>query len=293
MKLWSRSEREPSSSGVQAGRAVWPFVVLGLVAVASSIALSRGAGLDALDPTLRLAPPSLDHWLGTDSLGRDLLGRLIKGTAVSLAVAGSTAACALLIGAPLGVCAGYFGGAFDLAIRRFADGLSALPRIPVLLFVSAVDWGRSVPAIAALPSPLFEIVKLVIVLLPFAWVGFFRLARTTARSARERELVIAARAIGCSESRILLVHVLPLAIPPMLIASTQAIADLILYESTLSYLGFGVPPPFPSLGTMLSAHLGDLERAPLIVLAPGLMSLVLVASLFALGNEAARLGARA
>lgn len=233
-----------------------------------------------IDVNARLSGPSAAHWLGTDALGRDVLARLAEGARTSILFASLTASIAFFIGVSAGLWAGYSGGLLDRSVQRLADTIASLPRIPVLMFAAAVDLDRFIPA----PPPAGDLAKLALVLVPFAWIGPFRFARTTARQARETELVRAAQVIGCSPTRVLTHHLLPLAAPTLVLAFTHAVVDLIVYESTLSYLGFGVPPPYPSLGTMLSAHLSDLERAPMLVLAPGALTLAFVAILFVIGD---------
>ena len=249
-----------------------------LLAVAAACApLASGwLGHDPFAPDLfkRHAPASAAHPLGTDELGRDLLLRLLHGARVSLAVGLATALAAALIGTAVGVLAAWRGGALDAALMRLADGMLALPALPVLVVLAAADTGR-----IGLPrgEPLSDILRIVGLLTLFGWVGVARLARAAALSVLARDYVRAARALGASEGRVLVRHVVPNIAGPVAVATALAVAGAILAESTLSFLGLGIAPPAASWGNMLSNAQDLVFSAPWAAVWPGVMILVAVA----------------
>jgi len=249
-----------------------------LLAVAAACApLASGwLGHDPFSPDLfkRHAPASAEHPLGTDELGRDLLLRLLHGARVSLAVGLATALAAAVIGTAVGVLAAWRGGALDAALMRLADGMLALPALPVLVVLAAADTAR-----IGLPrgEPLSDVLRIVVILTLFGWVGVARLARAAALSVLARDYVRAARALGASEARVLLQHVAPNIAGPVAVATALAVAGAILAESTLSFLGLGIAPPAASWGNMLSNAQDLVFSAPAAAVWPGLMILAAVA----------------
>jgi peptide/nickel transport system permease protein len=191
-----------------------------------------------------LAPPfwlqggSLDSPLGADYQGRDLLSRLLYGARTSLLVGVSAVLIAGLIGAPLGLVAGYFGGAIDEVLMRLADAQLALP--PIVLAIGVLTMtGSSVPTIVA-------------VLGVIGWVQYARVVRGQTLTLREREFVLAAQVCGASDARIIFRHIFPNALGPMLVIATVNVSGMILAEASLSFLGIGIRPPTAAWGTMLS-----------------------------------------
>lgn len=255
---------------------------LSLLALLAAAALAAPAaeawlGHDPFAPDLfrRHAPPGAEHPLGTDELGRDLLLRLLHGARVSLAVGLATAAACALLGTAIGLLAAWRGGWTDIVLMRLADGMLALPALPVLVVLAAADTGR-----IGLPrgEPLSDILRIVAILALFGWVGVARLARAAALSAFARDHVRAARALGASEARVLLRHVAPEVSGPVLVATALAVAGAILAESTLSFLGLGIAPPAASWGNMLSNAQELVFSAPLAAVWPGLAILLAVAA---------------
>jgi peptide/nickel transport system permease protein len=244
-------------------------------ALAGSVA--AWLGLDPFTPDLfnRFAPPSATNPLGTDELGRDLLLRLLHGARVSLAVGLATALTATLIGTAIGLLAAWRGGIADAVLMRLADGMLALPALPVLVVLAAVDTGR-----IGLPrgEALSDILRIVAILALFGWVGVARLARAAALSVLARDYVRAARAMGASEARILLRHVAPNITGPIAVATALAVAGAILAESALSFLGLGIAPPAASWGNMLANAQDLVFSAPAAAIWPGLMILLAVAA---------------
>lgn len=234
-------------------------------------------GLDAFTPDLfnRFAPASASNLLGTDDLGRDILLRLLHGARVSLAVGVATAVTATLIGTLVGLLAAWRGGLLDAVLMRLADGMLALPALPVLVVLAAADTGR-----IGLPrgEPLSDILRIVLILALFGWVGVARLARAAALSVLARDYVRAARALGASEARILWRHVAPNITGPIAVATALSIAGAILAESALSFLGLGIAPPSASWGNMLANAQDLVFSAPFAAVWPGLMILLAVAA---------------
>lgn len=247
------------------------LVVL-LALAASAIFAPWLAPFDPTDTSPRdmLRPPSVEHWLGTDDLGRDVLSRLLHAGRVSLGLALAVAASAVAIGSLLGGLGGLVGGSVDRAIGAVVDTLLAIPPLALAMVASAfvaLDLGR-----------LTAILALV------AWPGVARLARGQVLTLRERDFVEAARALGAGTTRLLLRHLLPNALAPIAVAGTLLVATAILVESALSFLGFGLPPPTASWGGMLNeAQLWFLE-APWLAVAPGAVITLAVASVNVVGD---------
>jgi peptide/nickel transport system permease protein len=247
-----------------------------LVAAALAAPLAGMAlGHDPFMPDLfnRFEPPSATHPLGTDELGRDLLLRLLHGARVSLTVGLLAALAATVIGTCIGLLAAWRGGFWDAVLMRLADGLLALPALPLLVILAALD-----PAVVGLPrgEAASDILRIAVLLAAFGWVGVARLVRATALSVLARDFVRAARAMGVSEGRVLQRHVLPELAAPIAIATALAVGGAVLAESTLSFLGLGIAPPAPSWGNMLANAQELVFQAPLAALWPGLAILLTV-----------------
>lgn len=250
------------------------LAALVLAALAAPLA-ATALGHDPFLPDLfnRFAPPSAEHPLGTDELGRDLLLRLLEGARVSLAVGLLAALAATVIGTLVGLMAAWRGGVWDAVLMRLADGLLALPALPLLVILAALD-----PAVVGLPrgEATADILRIAVLLAAFGWVGVARLVRATALSVLARDFVRAARALGVSEGRVLWRHVLPELAAPIAIATALAVGGAVLAESTLSFLGLGIAPPAPSWGNMLANAQELVFQAPLAALWPGLAILLTV-----------------
>ena len=258
---------------------------LGLLVAAAPL-LEAVLALDAarVDLFNRLAPPGPVHWLGTDELGRDLLLRLLHGGRVSLLVGLSAALCTAVIGAVLGLVSGFVGGRVDDLIMRCADALISLPLLPLLIVLAAVD-----PAKLGLPesvgnSASFSLYRIIAIIAIVGWPGVARLVRGTTLSLREREFVQVARALGLGPARIMFRHILPNAASPLLVATTLAVGNVILFESVLSFLGLGIHPPVPSWGNMLNGAQELMHQAPLLAVWPGLLIFVTVIAFNLLGD---------
>jgi len=255
------------------------LAVSGLIVMALVSALAAGASYvaphspTALDPIAFQAPPSVTHRLGTDSVGRDVLSRLIYAARVSLTVGICAVSIYVLIGTTVGAVAGYYGGAVDLVLSRVMDIMLSFPPLIIILFAVSI-FGR--------PS----LWNVVIVLGLLGWPALARLVRGQFLSLRGLEFVLAARATGASDARVVLRHVLPNALAPVLVAATFGVANAILIEAALSFLGLGVQPPTPSWGNMLTdaQSLTVLERMPWLWAPPGFMILISVLSINFIGD---------
>jgi peptide/nickel transport system permease protein len=225
---------------------------------------------ELMDLTAIFAPPSPEHWLGTDELGRDVLARLAHGGRISLAVAGATAALAAVIGTLLGLLAGYYGGRLDAALMRLTDGVMSLPLLPLLIVLAAVDPAKLGIPPEQLGSEAFAIARIVLIIGAVGWTTVARLVRAQTLSVKARDYVRAATAIGASPRRIMRRHILPNVASPVVVATTLSVANIILIESALSFLGLGIRPPLASWGNMLTGAMSVVWSAPEQALWPGL-----------------------
>jgi peptide/nickel transport system permease protein len=252
------------------------MIRVGLVIVCVAVlAACLGPVLTPYDPATqelahRLEGPSVSHPFGLDELGRDILSRLLSGARISLLVGLAVVSVSSLVGMLLGSIAGYFGGLVDDAISRAVDVLMAFPGILLAIGLVAVLG----------PS----LTNVVLALSVIGWVGYARLVRSQALRARELEFVHAARALGAGAPRVVLRHVLPTALPAVVVQATLGMAGAIIAEAALSFLGLGVQPPTPSWGTMLDAGRAHLFDAPHLTIFPGLAIATLVLGFNFLGD---------
>ena len=246
--------------------------ILVLLVFVSSIFAPRIARYDPSQIDIKniLVGPSWAHLLGTDDLGRDVLSRMLWGGRVSLEVGFVAVGIAMIIGIILGSIAGYYGGWIDSAIMRLVDIMLSIPTIFLVL------------AVIAILEP--SIINIMIVIGLTSWMEPARLIRAEFISLKEREFVIAARAIGATDKRIITKHVLPNGISPILVSATLGIGGAILIESALSVLGLGVQPPTPSWGSLLSSGKDNIEIAWWLSAFPGLAILVTVLGYNLLGE---------
>ncbi len=255
---------------------------LGLMALAFPLfEWALGLRVEAIDLLARLSGPSRVHPLGTDELGRDLLLRLLQGARVSLFVGMSAALATTAIGAVLGLAAGYFGGWLDAVLMRITDFVIALPLLPLLIVMAAVDLSRF--GLDA-DRPEHAVLRIVLILAFVGWPTVARLARGSALVVRELEYVQAARALGAGPVAILVRHVLPNSLSPILVAATLSVGNLILTESVLSFLGLGIQPPLASWGAMLTGAQALIREAPQLAIWPGLLIFVTVVAFNILGD---------
>ena len=288
-------EQEQQSSGIALGRTAhrkrrnpWlnfgirlfrekPLAAIGFVVVAvlliTAIFANFIAPYDYREQVLSdsLLSPSFSHLMGTDQLGRDVFSRIVMGAQVSLVVAFSCVVGFLVIAIVLGMGTGYLGGKVDMIVQRFVDGWMTIPTLIILLaMVSIVGQG------------LWQII---IVLAVDRGISTSRVLRGESLSLKEAPYVEAARAIGSGQMRIFLVHIVPNAFAPIIIMATISLGVFILAEASLSFLGYGVPPPFPTWGSMLSGSgLSYMQRAPWMAIWPGVALSVAVWSFNMLGD---------
>jgi peptide/nickel transport system permease protein len=225
---------------------------------------------DKMDLKHPLHPPSAEHLLGTDELGRDVTSRLIFGSRISLSVGFIVQGIALLIGVSLGAAAGYFGGTLDLVIMRGVDLVMAFPFLILAIAVVSI-----------LGPSLFN---LMLVLGGVVWVDYARVVRGMVLSIKEEEYILAARVIGAGSGRILWQHVLPNCLGVIIVQATFGMASAILAASALSFLGMGAQPPSAEWGAMLSAARPYLRRLPLMSIAPGAAIMLTVLAINFVGD---------
>lgn len=248
-------------------------VVLVIVFIACAVFAPWVAPYDPaqLDLPTRLQPPSHAHWLGTDELGRDILSRVIYGSRISMLVGSCVVAGSLALGILFGSLAGYHGGKFDrffniVVMNAFLSFPGILLAIAFVAFLGPGIW------------------NLILALIIGGWVGYARLVRAQVLAIRDREFVEAARALGASDARVILRHILPNIIQPVIVQAAIGMAGAILAEATMSFLGLGVPPPTASWGTMLNDARSHLFDAPHIVIFPALAVMLAVLSFNFIGD---------
>jgi peptide/nickel transport system permease protein len=261
------------------------LAALALAALAAPL-IEHALGLDgaAVDLLGRFAPPSAAHPLGTDELGRDVALRLLQGGRVSLAVGASAALAAAVIGTAIGLVAGYRGGRVDDALMRLTDGVIALPLLPLLIVLAAIDMRKlGVPAWLT-DAESFSLIRIVPVIALVGWTTVARLVRAATLSLKTRDFVLAAVAQGAGPARIMARHILPNLTSPILVATTLSVGAVILLESVLSFLGLGIQPPAPSWGNMLTNAQELIGTAPALAIYPGLCIFMTVIACNLLGD---------
>ncbi len=225
---------------------------------------------DRVDAANVLSPPDREHPLGTDELGRDVASRMIYGARISLAVGFVAVGIAVAIGIAIGALAGYYGGWVDAAAMRFTDIMLCFPTFFLIL------------AVIAYLNP--SIWNIMIVIGVTSWMGVARLVRAEFLSLKERDFVVAARAQGVGDGRVIFRHILPNAMAPVYVSAILGVAGAVLVESSLSFLGLGVPPPTPSWGNILTAGKDNIEIAWWLSLYPGFAILITVLGYNLLGE---------
>ena len=262
-RVWRRLRRNPTA--LAGGVIVLLFIA---IAIAAPLLAPYEPNVSSW-LTVR-KPPTAAHWMGTDDVGRDVMSRLIHGSRASLSAGIISVAIALLIGVPLGVLAGYYGGWLDAVISRVTEAVLACPFL-ILAIALAAFLGPSLTnamiAIGISAAPIFV-----------------RLARGQVLSVKTEDYVQGARAVGCSDARIILRYILPNIFPPLLVQSTLTIATAIIAEASLSFLGLGQQPPDPSWGSMLNTAKNFITQAPWMAIWPGLAIFVVVFGFNILGD---------
>ena len=241
-----------------------------LIIAASIIVNFTSLDPEAIDVTNMLQGPSSEHWFGTDELGRDYFARVLYGAQVSLIVGVLAMLTSVVIGVTIGMISGYFGGIIDSICMRAVDVFCAIPWIIMVTVVSL----------------LFKkgLASIIIVIGCFSWMEIARLVRTETMSAKNREYVQYAELIGVSKFKIIVQHILPTIFPVIITASTSAIANAIMVESSMSFLGIGIQPPMSSWGSLLQTAQTNLSKAPYMAFIPGLLIVLTICSFNKLGD---------
>ncbi len=261
------------------------LLLLFLLAAAAPL-IAAAMGIDPIDVDLyrRFEGASPEHLLGTDELGRDLFLRLLYGGRVSLAVGLAAALASALIGTAIGLLAGYYGGFVDALLMRLTDGVIALPLLPLLIVLAAVDLGEIGFGAWFLESEHASLYRIILIITVVGWTTVARLVRGATLTLREREFVLAAAAQGAGGMRIMATHILPNAASPIIVATTLSVGNVILFESVLSFLGFGVQPPIASWGNMLNNAQELIWTAPMLSVYPGALIFLTVIAFNFLGD---------
>jgi peptide/nickel transport system permease protein len=243
-------------------------VVLLILAVLAPIIAPYNA--QEMHPADRFHRPSAAYLLGADEFGRDILSRILMGSRISFSVGFISIAIATVVGVVVGLLAGFFGGWFDSVTMRFFDALLAFPAVLLAIVILAILG----------PGTFTVTLAVAIVSIP----AFARLTRASVLAEKERDYILAARAVGASSTRIVFRHVLANVVSTLLVQITVAVASAVLLEAALSFLGLGSPPPAPSWGSMLSIGRGYLPMAPWYGIFPGVAIMTLVMGLYLLGD---------
>jgi peptide/nickel transport system permease protein len=252
----------------------WPLVVIGalIVAAIAGPLLTTQSCVEQLDIVrLKNAPPSLAHLFGTDAYSRDVLARVLCGARISLAIGVLAVVVSTTIGAAYGLVAGYVGGRLDNAMMRLLDAFMAIPRVLILIAVLTI-WH---------PVPL---VGLIVLIGATGWFTVSLLVRAETKLAKNADYVASARALGASDVRIVLRHLLPNVAMPIIVSSTLAVGNVIALEAGLSYLGIGAQPPTASWGSIFLDGIDTFSTAWWVVLFPGIAIVVTVVAFNALGD---------
>ncbi|MCC6315988.1 MAG: ABC transporter permease [Thermomicrobiales bacterium] len=259
------------------------MAVVGSIVLAMLIAGALLAPLAPYDPNAlsvseRKQGPSLNHWFGTDEAGRDVFARTLDGGRVSLTVGLAATLVALAIGTAFGAVAGYFGGPIDALLMRLTDAFLCFPQLFVLIVLGSLIRTAGLKALQGSIVPIAFVIGIL------SWMGLARLVRATLLSLKEKEFVEAARAAGGSNARIMLRHVLPGAVGPIVVQASLLVAASIITESGLSYLGYGVQPPTATWGNLLRDAQAHMQQLPVFAIAPGLMIFLTVMSINFVGD---------
>lgn len=271
MAIWRRFRRHP---GAVAGT-----IVLGLLVLAMIFAFVSPYDPEQSDLADKLQAPSWQHPFGTDPLGRDLLTRVLYGGRISLTVGVMVVCLTLLIGVPIGAFAGYFGGWIDNVLMRITDAALAFPSLLVLILLSAI--------LREIELPIFQrnnVATIALVIGILGWMAVARLVRATYLTVREMDFIIAARSVGASTPRIMMLEILPNAVGPVIVEATLEVAWAIMNESGLSFLGFGIMPPTPSWGNLLSNAQEHMTTMPWLAIFPGLMIFLTIIAINYIGD---------
>jgi len=261
------------------------LILLALFAAGAPV-YERVMGINVNDTNLlnRFSPPSAQHILGTDEAGRDVMARLMYGGRISLLVGLLGAVSAAMVGTLIGLIAGYYRGRTESVLMRVTDGVISLPILPLLIVFAAIDLQKLGFSEEFVRSSAANFYRIVFIIALVEWTTVARLVRASTLSLMTREFVLAARTQGASARHILTVHVLPNTTSPIIVALSLAVGQIILLESTLSFLGLGIQPPTPSWGNMLNNAQELISRAPELAFYPGFLIFITVIAVNFLGD---------
>ena len=290
MSTLAHFEINPIEPAVDLAQNVWKRfrrhrgAIVGMILFAGLALLCILAPLSPYDPEKsnlaeKFQPPSAAHWLGTDALGRDLFTRIIYGGRISLAVGGIAVAISLFIGVPIGALAGYYGGTLDSILMRITDAFLSLPSFLVLILLAAILREVEIPFFQR--NNVFTISFVIGIL---SWMTFARLVRAAFLTLRELDYVSAARALGSSDGRIILGHILPNGIGVVIVEATLQLGYAIIQEAGLSFLSFGIQQPTPSWGNLISTAQDHFIKYPWLAVFPGLMIFLSIISVNYIGD---------
>ena len=281
------AERASVASGMAIGQSYWQVawrrfrkhrlaivgaaIGLGLTLMAVLAPVIAPYAFDTISLSSRWLQPSSGHLFGTDELGRDVLTRIMYAGRISLSVGYIVAINVSVIGMIVGSVSGFYGGKVDVVLMRLVDVLLSVPTLPLYLILAALIPGGGTS-------------RIILIFTAFGWTGVARLVRGQVLSLRTLDFVEAARAMGASETRLILRHLLPNALAPVIVAATLAVGGAILGESALSFLGLGIAPPTPSWGNMLQRAQEYIWNAPHLAIFPGFFIFVTVLSFNFLGD---------
>lgn len=252
--------------------------VLAILVLASALAFASPYSPTEQEPTNSFQKVSAEHWFGTDELGRDVFTRILYGGRVSLTVGLFSTFLSILLGVVVGALSGYFGGWVDSILMRVTDAFLTFPSIFVLIILGAflreqqAEWLKN------------SVLVVILIIAALSWMWPARMVRGLFITLREREFITASRALGGGSARIILQHILPNCIGPILVSGTLQMASAIITESGLSYLGFGVQPPTPTWGSILATAQNQVFKAPWIAFYPGLMIFITVMAVNYIGD---------
>jgi len=245
--------------------------VIALVAMACAVApLIAPYDFDAIDLSAIRQPPGAGHLMGTDDLGRDLFTRVLYGGRISILIGVLSALMGTALGSAIGALAGYFGGRLDSVLMRLTDVAYSIPTLPLLIVLASYTRAGAL--------------SMAVVIGLLSWMGTARVVRGEVLSLKELAFVEAARSLGARDTRIILRHVLPNAVGPIVVGATLAVGNAIILESSLSFLGLGVQPPTPTWGNMLMDAQATMASKPWLTVFPGLSILTVVLSVNFLGD---------
>jgi peptide/nickel transport system permease protein len=269
-------------SSAEGGGMVWRrlkrhrMALASLGAVATIAVLCLAAPLlapfdfDQIDLSNIRQPPTLGHWFGTDDLGRDLLTRILYGGRVSILIGLLAAAIGTGFGSFVGAVSGYYGGVVDNALMRLTDVVYSIPTLPLLIVLASYSQAGAVSMALAIGV--------------LSWMATARVVRGEVLTIREMEYVEAARSLGATNARVIVRHILPNAVGPIVVGATLAVGNAIILESSLSFLGLGVQPPTPTWGNMLMDAQSTMSSQPWLSIFPGLAILTVVLAVNFLGD---------